>query len=424
MIRTDFASLELSATSGWTEILRQMNQVLFALLPLLLLFSRGGADAAATIIGLSFLAVVIARRQWSLAAHPVLASLLAIWLLLNLLVSPLAIEPADSFSRSVAWLRFALLFSAATCWLIQSRRDLKLVVAIWGAALAISIIDGLVQVITGTSLSGNPLYNTTRLTGPLDRPNIGMYVARVGFPLLAATPLLLDSHRPSRRIAAVAIAVAIGFIFILLTGERSAALLSVAAFGSAGLGAILIFPRYRLQVLITLLLAVTASGITAAMSERIWFRVVQFRDVLKHFSDSHYAELFGIGLDIWRNYPIFGAGMKNFQASCWVISAPVVTDGCPAHPHNTYIEWMAETGSVGLISYLAFLTLVLAAALPLLRSGKVARVTGLLIAGCFVVLLFPLVPTQSQFSNWPALVFWTSLAMTMAIVRLALKQRD
>ncbi len=424
MIRADFASLELSTTSGWTEILRQLNLVLFALLPLFLLFSRGGADAAATLIGLSFLAVVIARRQWSLVAHPLLASLLAIWLLFNLLVSPLAIEPADSFSRSVVWLRFALLFAAATCWLIQSRRDLKLVVTIWGAVLIISIIDGLVQAITGTSLSGNPLYNTTRLTGPLDRPNIGMFVTRFGFPLLAATPLLLGLRRRGLGITAAAIAAALGFVFILLTGERSAALLSVAALAVSGLGALLIFPRYRLQVMTMLLLAGVGCGIIAAMSERIWFRVVQFGEVLKHFSDSHYAELFGIGLDIWRSYPVFGAGMKNFQASCWAISAPVVTDGCPAHPHNVYIEWMAETGTVGLIFYLAFLALVLTAAWPLLRGGTVARVTGLLIAGCFVVLLFPLVPTQSQFSNWPALVFWTSLAMTMAIVRLALKQRD
>jgi len=339
-------------------------------------------------------------------------------------VSPLAIEPADSFSRSVAWLRFALLFAAATCWLIQSRRDLKLVVAIWGIALAISIIDGLVQVITGTSLSGNPLYNTTRLTGPLDRPNIGMFVTRFGFPMLAATPLLLGLRSRGLNIAAVAVAAAIGFVFILLTGERSAALLSVAALAVTGLGALLIFPRYRLQVMITLLLAGVVGGIIAAMSERIWFRVVQLRDVLKHFSDSHYAELFGIGFDIWRSYPVFGAGMKNFQASCWAISAPVVTDGCPAHPHNVYIEWMAETGTVGLIAYLVFVALALVAAWPLRRGNTVARVTGLLIAGCFVILLFPLVPTQSQFSNWPALVFWTSLAMTMAIVRLALKERS
>jgi O-antigen ligase len=424
MIRTDIASLELTAASGWTDVLRRINLFLFALLPLLLLFWRGGADAAASVIGISFLAVAVARRQWGLATHPLFAVLLATWLLLNLLVSPLAVDPAASFSRSVVWLRFALLFAAATCWLIQSRRDLKLVVVIWGATLAVSIIDGLVQLISGTSLTGNPMYNTTRLTGPLDRPNIGMFVARLGFPLLAAAPLLPGLRGRGIHIAAVAVAAVAGFVFILLTGERSAALLCVAALGAAGLGGILTFPRYRLQVLAILVVTASVGVGVAAMSERIRLRIEQFGIVLKHFTDSHYAELFGIGFDIWRNYPVFGAGMKNFQASCWAISAPQVTDGCPTHPHNIYIEWLAETGTAGLVFYLAFLMLVVVAAWPLLRGSTTARLTGLLVAGCFVVLLFPLIATQSQFSNWPALVFWTSLAMTMAVARLALKERS
>jgi len=71
-----------------------------------------------------------------------------------------------------------------------------------------------------------------------------------------------------------------------------------------------------------------------------------------------------------------------------------------------------------------FLTLLLVAAWPLLRGGMIPRLTGLLVAGCFIVLLFPLIATQSLFSNWPALVFWTSLSVTMAVVRLALKERD
>jgi hypothetical protein len=53
-----------------------------------------------------------------------------------------------------------------------------------------------------------------------------------------------------------------------------------------------------------------------------------------------------------------------------------------------------------------------------------AQLTGLLVAGCFIVLLFPLIATQSVFSNWPALVFWASLSLTMAIVRLVLKEPE
>ncbi|WP_341895302.1 O-antigen ligase family protein [Ferrovibrio terrae] len=421
MIRTDIASLELPAKQDWTEVLRRVNQILFALLPLLLLFWRGGADAAASIIGISFLAVAVARRQWGLATHPMLAALLAIWVLLNGLVSPLALDPAASFTRSVAWLRFALLFAATMTWLIQSRRDLRLIVAVWGVTIGFCIVDGLVQLVRGTSLTGHPMYNVFRLTGPLDRPNIGMFVARIGFPLLTAIPLFLPSWQ-NRTTVAVALLAAVSFVFILLTGERSAALLVIMAMLTVALGSILIFPRYRLLSFSALLTIAGASIAVAVSSERIMERVIRIIEIVEQFSKSHYAELFTIGLDVWRSYPVFGAGMKNFESACWAIAGQYVSDGCPTHPHNVYIEWLAETGIAGLLFYLVFLGLLLLAAWPLLRGTMMARITGLLVAGALLVLLFPLIASQSMFSNWPALVFWSGLSMTMAVVRLTLKE--
>lgn len=421
MIRPDIATFELLIAQGWVGVLRRINQVLFALLPVLLLFWRGGADAAASIIGISFLAVVIARRQWGLATHPLLAVLLGIWLLLNLLVSPLAVDPAASFSRSVVWLRFPLLFAAAVTWLIQSRREMQLIATVWAATIAFCILDGLVQLARGTSLTGNPMYNI-RITGPLDRPNIGGFVARFGFALLAALPLILSGTR-SRLLQVAAIGFALlGFAFILLTGERTAALLVVLALLTIILGAILFLPRYRLHSLLAVGLLGGAASILVLSSERLLFRVKQLETVVEDFSRSHYAELFGVGLDVWRHYPVFGAGMKNFEGVCKVIAGSYVTDGCPTHPHNVYIEWLAETGSAGLFGYLVFIIFLLLAVWPLLRGATLARATGLLVAGCLLLLLFPLAASQSIFSNWPALVFWASLAMTMAAARLALKQ--
>lgn len=423
MIRTDIAPFELPVTQDWAGVLRRISQVLFALLPLLLLFWRGGADAAATIIGISFLAVVIARRQWGLATHPLLAVLLGIWLLLNLLVSPLAVDPVTSFSRSVAWLRFPLLFAAAVTWLIQSRRDVQLIAGVWAATIAFCILDGLVQLARGTSLTGNPMYNI-RITGPLDRPNIGSFVTRIGFPLIAALPLLLSGVQ-SRLISLAAFAFTLlGLAFIMLTGERTAALLVVIALLTIMFGAILFLPRYRLHSLLALALLSGAGTMLVLASERLLFRVKQLETVFEDFSRSHYAELFSVGLDVWRHYPVFGAGMKNFEGVCKVIAGSYVTDGCPTHPHNVYIEWLAETGAAGLLGYLAFIAVLVFSAWPLLRGAVITRTTGLLVAGCLVLLFFPLAASQSIFSNWPALVFWAGLSMTMAVARLALKQQD
>jgi len=421
MIQTSIANLELRDDRAWAERLRRFNILLFGLLPVLLLFWRGGADAAVSIIGVSYLAVLINQRRWDIALHPLLISLLVIWLVLNLLVSPFAVSPSASFSRSIVWLRFGLLFAAAMTWLFRSRGDLKLVIGLWVTTIAFTIVDGLVQLINGVSLTGNPVTTTTRLTGPLDRPNIGMFVARIGIPLLPAALLVLP--QPVRRwtILGLAILAGIGLAFILLTGERAAALLSLLAVMTAACGSILAFPKYRLHGIAVVAGIVAVLGAVVASSERIAERVEQFVIVVKDFPASHYGELFSVGLDIWLKHPLFGAGLKNFQSVCNAEFIARMSDGCPQHPHNVYIEWLAESGVIGLVAYLVFIVLLILAAWPLLRGSTRTRFVGLLVAGCLALLLFPFTASQSIFSNWPALLFWTGLSLTFAVARLALK---
>jgi len=423
MIRTDIASLELRDERVWADRLRQFNLVLFALLPVLLLFARGAADAAASIIGVSYLAVLISGRRWDITRHPLLIVLLIIWLVLNILVSPLAVSPAASFSRSLPWLRFALLFAAAMTWLFRSRSDLKIVIGLWSACLAFSIVDGLVQLIRGTSLLGIPMYLDVRITGPLDRPNIGMFVARIGFPLLPAALLLLP-RRVLWPTVAIVLAALVGLIFILLTGERAAAMLAMLAIITAACGSVLVFPRYRLYGLAAIGGVAGLLTLVALSSERLMIRVLQFGIIIRNIRDSHYGELFSVGLDMWLQNPLLGTGLKTFDLVCNAQFLQRMSDGCPQHPHNVCIEWLASSGIVGLAGYLVFLLLLLLAAWPLLRGNTMTRLIGLLVAGSLVLLLFPLTASQSIFSNWPALVFWTSLSMTFAVVRLALKEDD
>src|SRR3546814_11304865 len=91
------------------------------------------------------------------------------------------------------------------------------------------MLDGYVQLLTGTSLSGN-IATGERLTGPLDRPNIGMFTARMGFPLLAAALTLAASKRISAsRLVLLAGFALVAFAFIILSGERTAAILTMMA---------------------------------------------------------------------------------------------------------------------------------------------------------------------------------------------------
>lgn len=414
-------SAHIAPAKDWTGRLRQVGLGLFALLPAMLLFWRGGAEVAIGLIDVGYVVVLLVRREWRSTFFPPLLALLATWLALNLLVSPFAVDPAASFGRSTSWLRFILLFAAVTTWLIQSPRDLKMIAIAWAGTIGFVILDGLVQLFRGVSLTGQPMTGSGRLTGPLDRPNIGMFVARIGFPLLAAAAVLF-AH-PARisvpRACGTLALAATAFGFILLTGERAASLLTLIAITtSAGLAILLAPPRYRLYGL--LLLVATAALLAAIVlnSPRIMGRIGSLLGVLNNFWDSAYGELFAAGLHVWREYPLTGAGMKNFQVACQIVLGDTLKDGCHPHPHNLYIEWLAETGIIGSLGFLAFLATLGGLCIGLLhqRSG---RIVGALVTGSLMLLLFPLTASQSFFSNWPAILLWTSLSLTIATARLA-----
>ncbi|MFN4277310.1 MAG: O-antigen ligase family protein [Ferrovibrio sp.] len=414
-------SAHIAPADDWTGRLRQIALGLFAILPAMLLFSRGGAEIVVGLINVGYLAVLLVRREWRSALFPPLLTLLATWLALNLLVSPFAVDPAASFGRSTSWLRFILLFAAVTTWLIQSPRDVKFVAMAWAAIIGFAILDGLLQLLRGVSLTGQPITGSGRLTGPLDRPNIGMFVARIGFPLLAVGALLLarGSRVSVLRACAILALAATAFGFILLTGERAASLLTLIAIAtSAGLAILLAPPPYRLY---GLLLLVATAGVLAAIvlnSPRIMSRVAGLLNVLNNFWDSPYGELFAAGLHVWREFPLTGAGMKNFQIACQIVLGDTLKDGCHPHPHNAYIEWLAETGIIGSLGFLTFLATLGALCIDLLRRTP-TRIVGALVTGSLMLLLFPFTASQSFFSNWPAMLLWTSLSLVIATARLA-----
>lgn len=406
----------LVADDGWSDRLRRICLLLFAMLPLLLLVWRGGADAAASVIGVAFLVVLIARRQWRVMTQPLLLSLLITWLVLNIIVSPLAMHVPSSFSRSVVWLRFVLLFAAATCWLMPSRKDMGFVAMIWAATLAFAALDGTVQLFRGTSLTGQPLFYN-RLTGPLDRPNIGIFFARIGLPLLATAVFLL--HRKTGVAKMLVPTVLLGLAFILITGERSATALALVSVVCITTVIIITVPGYRLYAVLFAIGTAALLAAIAAVSDRVMTRITAFLSVVENVAASHYGELFSAGLTIWAKHLLTGVGMKNFQAACDLITRSTMKYDCPQHPHNVYIEWLVETGIVGSAGYYAFVLLLIGGLITMMLRHPRLRLVAAFLAGCLIILLFPFTASQSIFSNWPALLFWCGLSMTVAVANLA-----
>ncbi len=83
-------------------------------------------------------------------------------------------------------------------------------------------------------------------------------------------------------------------------------------------------------------------------------------------------------LDIWKHYPLFGSGVETFAFSYYQfrpVSHNLVSewDFLYNKAHNEYLNFMATTGSVGILSYM---TLIAAICLIFLRQIMIKRVSG------------------------------------------------
>lgn len=411
---------------SWTERLRQANVVLFAAVPLLLLFSRGAADAAVSLIGLSFLVAAAVRRDWQVFRSPILLCLIATWIVLNAVVSPLALESGSSFSRSIPWIRFVLFFGAMVYWAIQTRKDLKIVAFVWAFTLLGVILDGFIQLAVDISLSGQPIAGS-RLTGPLDRPNIGMFVARLGIVVAAAWVWLAATRKHPRllyRKSALLIFALVSVPFILLTGERTASLLTIFAMAAIIALTIVLIPRYRLHGLGGLAGIGAAIALVLLLSERIRERTLDTANTISNLRDSIYGELLSAGWHIWRQNPLSGVGLKNFRQACEALGPELQISGCHPHPHNIYVEWLAEAGGIASLGFLAFVVLFVLMVVRSLKAEGHRRLAGIFLAGGVVLTLSPISISQSFFSNWPAILMWTALAGLAAVAKIIADERS
>lgn len=388
------------------------------LLPWALLLSRTVAELLVAVIAVGYLWGYLWRHYRNPRLDGLAWGILALWLWLNLVVSPMALIPDDSFSRSIGWVRFVLLFLALRDWLVRDTSDLRFFALAWGSCLGFVWIDAVWQLLTGVSISGQEVQGK-RLTGALDRPNIGSFLARIGLPLLALG-VALSAGRPAALLR-TALAAALITALIVLTGERSAAILTVACLILALLLSALSSPEARRVSLAALIALVLIVFLLLLLSPHIQGRMAETLTTLSHFADSAYGRLMHAGIVMGSDHPWTGVGLKNFRSECPVLFEAARVLECSTHPHNFYVEWFAESGWPGLLAFTAIACAMLRESWQ--ATGPASRSVRPWCLVAALMVLFPLQASQSFFSNWPGLLAWSSLGLTLAVARVARSAR-
>lgn len=391
-------------------------------IPAFLLFARGAADGAVVLIGLLFLVLSAVRRDWSWVREIDIAILLLIWLIMNVMVSPFAEFTGKSFGRSASWLRFVIFYAAVTRWILIEEKAVRWVCRAFLITIAVAAADAMYQFFVGYSLLGGQPMNG-RLTGPLDRPNIGIYLAKSGFATITLALVLYFSDMKQNAFRIGLVVFSFALVIVFLSGERTASVLTLLAIFCSLFGLFLVGGRSRLAAAGIAIFVFGGISVLLMISERILARVMALGNIVSDYSNSIYGELTSLGLRLFMEHPINGTGMGNFGLVCPDYKAQGLISECHPHPHNFYVEWLSDTGLLGTLPWLAFVGILIWVGLRHFRNGDRQSLVAGLYFGTLVLSLFPLAATQSAFSNWPAIVAWNSIAVAVAALRLSIKNQ-
>ena len=136
---------------------------------------------------------------------------------------------------------------------------------------------------------------------------------------------------------------------------------------------------------------------------------------LSNFIDNNiYINIYKSGFKVFKKYPILGVGNKNYRVETCNVKNIIENPGyyCVTHPHQIYIEFLAEHGILGSTILLSILFFLIFKNLKVMILSK-----NLLQIGAFIYLLIsllPLLPSGSFFNDFGSTLFWLNMSIFYA----------
>jgi O-antigen ligase len=310
-----------------------------------------------------------------------------------------------SFQSSLFYFRIGV-FSCLIWYLIK--RD-KIFFNYFYYALVISfsalIIDGYIQFFTGTNIVGFPKNNFRISSFFGDEWILGSYLSRL-FPLLFA--LFIVKQKKKLELYFISLMLLLLSGLILISGERAAFFLYVLSFLF-----IIIFiksyPKLRIALsvgsLITIIIIILSSSV---VKNRMLLEPAS--TITKSIFTSGHNSLIRTAYNMFLDKPIFGHGPKMFRIICKDEKYAIGISPCDNHPHNFYVQLLAETGIIGFSFLFSTFAYVLYCAYRQFKSIVLRQKRYLtdyqvcLLAGILIT-VWPLTTNGNFFHNWLMIVY-------------------
>mgnify|MGYP001185207534 CR=1 FL=1 len=385
---------------------------LLAILPITLLTGSLLINLITIIISVIFIFELFIKKKLSFLHDWSFYLLLFLWFsfLVNLIFSQ---DISLSFLRATGFIRFILLAQVIRYIFLNNNTKYKeLILKTWLLIFSMVSLDLLYEYFSGKNILGYKSNLEGRLASFLnDELKIGGYY--FGFCLLSLATIYSYFKKDYRIIFGISI---LFLIISFLIGERSN---FIKVLFSISIILIFYFRRYKLKLLSLFLVLLIIFISIIYKNENLKYRyILQWNE--NNISENTYFIHYKTAIMVFKKYPIFGSGIKNFRVEIKkIIKEEFQNDKnynnwqvITTHPHQINFEMLAETGIFGFTCFFLFFLITF-----ILSFKKILRKNDIFLTVSTIFCLIyinPILPSGSFFTTYGATIFWTNFGVMIS----------
>ena len=365
---------------------------------------------------------------------------------------------SERIIKSILFLRYLFLFIVVAKLIEKNELNISYIFYSGAFFSFILGLDMLSQYIFDVGLAGNKRLNANKISGFFgDEYIAGGYIKNFSFFLILFLPFIKYNLSRFQISSYLIVTTFYSFIIILISGNRMPLLLfllSITIFA-------LIEKKLRNTFLSCIIVFLVTFGFFYSFNAKVKqnfhgyyyyskeivinlksiFLGSNFKQIIRGYETpeeiesyqeiiaknpnkvirSAHLRIFNSGVKVWKQNKIFGSGIKSFRYNCLELE----DKSCSTHPHNYYIEILAETGLVGLILLSVVFLIILRRFYSAFINKELIFRQKIIIIPSFLIFfseIFPLRSTGSFFTTSNAVIFFLMLAIVAGSKKLSLKK--
>ncbi len=328
-----------------------------------------------------------------------------------------------SLSTSFFYIRFLVFSLALSFFLENDNRLIKKIFFSITFFFVILIFDSIFQYFTNYNILGLPISEDGRISSFFGKELVlGSYFSRLLPFFLFLYFMNINFLEKNKILNYLSIVIILSAVFcIFISAERTSVLFFFISFFFLFFS----LSKKKLIIIMAIFVMLLSFFISYINKNKTYIRLInhtiyQFESgsVEKKFNFLNYIptthrDHYMTALNMFYNNKLTGIGPKAFRIECKKIEFNSGPSSCTTHPHNTYLQLLAETGLIGFLIILFFFFVIIfyffKHLLLKIRNKILFSDPQLCLFSMVFITLWPLAPSGNFFGNWLNVIYYLPL---------------